>query len=223
MSATAEPDRPREPAGVPGGYRRWIAVLLVLVVGSLALGHLLGGGERRAGVTGERVRPYMLEPSDLASVSGAPVEAYRRTNPPLDLEQAERTASGVTVGRVPLPDDRHIVTYRRVGTGEEITQIVLLYDDPSRAEVLDSLAGSMVPGWIGLASEPFAMPGAQDSRLWTAEGYRAVSFRHGGVAVFLGSSGVGDHDGVLALAEIVIDRLESLPTATAVWYTERSR
>lgn len=200
------------------GWLRWLILLIVLAVAALALGQLFSPTGERPGVTGARVAPYLLGPQALAGVAAAPAGAYRQTSPPVDLPQAERLAAQVGLGQVPLPDDREIVTYRRTDTGDEVTQLVLLYDDPSAAERLDGLAATKLAGLVGLQSEETALAGAQDARAWRAESYRAVSFRRGGVAVFVGMTTRdprAGHGGVLQLAAAVLARIQAQPPPEA--------
>ncbi len=195
------------------GSLRWLVLLAVLVAGALALGQLFGGGGGgRPGVSGDRVASYLLDPRDLAAAEGAPETIFQRTNPPLDPAQVERTASSLTLGRVPLPDDRGVSTFRRADTGEEITQVVLLYDDPAAAEDLDELGAALVAGAFGLESQAIALPGAEGARSWTAEDYRAVSFRRGGAVVFVGTTGTGD---VMQLATHILARIQAQPPPSA--------
>lgn len=151
---------------------------------------------------GLRTAPYMLTAADLGEVGGA---NYVRTNPPVDLANAERVARA-SLGQIPLPADRDIASWQRRDTGEQVTQVVLLYDDPAAAARLDALALRLLPGAFGLNPQSVDLPGAVDARSWTSPGYRALSFRRDGVAVFVGSS-ADDPVATRRLAEAVLRRL----------------
>jgi len=178
---------------------------VVLGLGALGLvvAQILAGPDRSTGV---RTAPFMLQAADLAAAGGDPGAGYVRANPPVSLAAIE-SAARASLGQIPLPADRDLATWQRAGSGDQTTQVVLVYDDPAQAVRLDQLAVSALPGAFGLEPAPVDLPGAQDARLWQAEGYRAITFRQGGVAVFLGTTDTADPDLVYRLAQATLDRL----------------
>ncbi len=137
---------------------------------------------------------------------------YLRISPPVDLAAAERLARA-SFGQIPLPAARDIATWRRADSGHEITEVVLLYDDPAQAARLDAVAVSMLPNALGLQPEPADLPGAQDARLWRADSYQAATFRLGGVAVLIGTTDTSDPDGARRVAEAALARAVAAATA----------
>jgi hypothetical protein len=189
-AARPAPARPRWPWFLIGGLAAG-AVLLILLSG--------GGGP----APGTRALPFLLAPADLG-------DDYSPTSPPVDLGNVERLARA-SLGAVPLPADKAIASWRRPDTGEQVTQAVLVYDDPAAASRLDALAVSALPGAFGLAPAPLSLPGAEDARTWTSPGYHAITFRRGGVAYFVGTS-ASDPVEARRLAEALLRR--PLPTVT---------
>lgn len=157
---------------------------------------------------GLRTAPYMLTAEDLAAAGDG---QYLRSNPPVDLVNVERAARA-SLGQIPLPADRDIASWQRPDTGEQVTQVVLLFDDPAAAARLDELALRLLPGAFGLHPQPADLAGALDARSWTGPGYRALTFRQGGVAVFIGSS-ADDPVATRRFAEAVLRRMSATQPA----------
>lgn len=194
---------------------RWVVVAIVLVASFAALRWMTDrGGE--GSPTGARVSRYLAGPPELASSLGVPQAVFAKTNPPVDLDQLERSARSLTLDRVPLPDDHAIATYRRADTDAEITQVALIYDDQAAVERLDGLASSLLAGAFHLQTRPIRIEGAQDARLWWSEEYLALSFRRGGVAVFVGNTDVGAEEELRALAQTTLERIAASPQPTAL-------
>lgn len=209
MSDGASGASSNEASGTRRSIRRYL-VLVVLVAGGL-LAVSLARGCDGDGATGQRVSGYVLSGPELGRVLGVSATALRRTNPPVDIGQVERSARSLTMGQVPLPDDRSMATVRRSDTGHEITQLVMLYDDAAALEGLDELAASLVGGAFHLESEPVALADAVDARRWWAASFRALSFRKGKLAVFLGTSDEAGEDDLRAIAATIIARIEAHP------------
>lgn len=204
-SATPRPAPPADPAHarrVQTG--RWLAVLGLAAGGVLGGTWLIGGGEdpREA-----RARPLVLSAADVALASGAPEAAFRRTNPPVDIRLAERTAQGVTLGQIQPPDARHLAAYRRADIGEDLVSAALVYDDPARAAALDDAAAPLLGSNFGFRSTPITLAGTTDARLWSSGAYRAISFRQAGVVTFVGTNRIDDEAYVRRLAEAARDRV----------------
>ena len=185
--------------------RRWPWLLAGGAIGGLLLAQLFSGGTSGPPY-GLRTAPFMLNARDLAWDDGG---TWVRTNPPVDLANVERLARA-SLGQIPVPADRDIATWQRSDTGEQVTQVVLLFDDPSAAARLDALAVRMLPGAFGLQPQPVDLPGASDARAWAAPGYHALSFRRDGAAVFVGSSS----DDPVAARRLAAAVLRRLPTTT---------
>ena len=167
-----------------GGWSRWFAVAAVVALGIAAVVLLFGGGD--AGEADNRAATLALTEPELAAVSGA--DDLRRVNPPLDLGMVERTAKAATLGQVPLPESRHMNSYKNVDTGEEINEAVLVYDDIEAAASLDGIAAPLLGSALGLQSEPLEIPETQDARRWTGAGVQAATFRVGGVVLVVSTT-----------------------------------
>jgi hypothetical protein len=139
-------------------------------------------------------------------VAAATGTTYVRANPPVDLADAERVARA-SFGQIPLPAGRAIATWQHPETGRQVTQVVLQYDDPAQTARLDGVAMTMLPGTFGLQPEPIDLPGAQDARLWRSANYQALTFRHAGFAVFVGTTDTADPDVLARLARRAVARL----------------
>jgi len=164
------------------------------------LAQTLGGG---GPASNDRATSYLLTAAELPDAGTA---RYLRGSPPVDLGAAERLARA-SFGQIPVPEARDIATWRRSDTGHEVSEVVLVYDDPAQAARLDALAVSMLPGAIGLQPTPIELAGAQDARLWRADNYQAVTFRRDGVAVFIGTTETADTDAARRLAEAALTRV----------------
>lgn len=186
--------------------RRWVAVLAIAIIGLLVLDRLWDSQPFSAGQD-ERAEAVALRAEDIAAAVGGAPEDVVRTSPPVDVALAERTVRGLTAGRAPLPDARSVSTYRERGAGREITSVVLVYDDPARVQGLDRLAIPLLKSTFGLEPAAVDVAGAEDARLWTSPAYQAISFRHGGVVVFVGATGAEDAQLVRRLAERALERL----------------
>lgn len=177
-------------------------------VGVMGLAWLLNG--QSADPKDTRAEPYVLTPAELAAAAGgapAVADAFRRTNPPIDIGMAERAAQGAAFGRFSLPDARAVATYRHSQSGDEVTSVALIYDDSAQAAGLDAKVAPLLSSALGLASESITLEGTQDARRWTAAGYQALSFRQGGVVSFVGTDKPEDPAYVLRLAEAARDRV----------------
>lgn len=209
------PETPPEPPPLPpaqAARRRraglWLLVLAGLALGILALG-VLGGG---SGSADPRAAALLLSEAELGAVLGGGSEGFMRTSPPVDLDAAERLARTASLGRLPLPQSRAVTSHRsRDGHNEEVTQVVLVYDDPAQAEALVASAAPLLESTLGLAASPLALEGASDARAWSAPGYRAASFRQGGLVVLVGSTRADAPSRALRWAEAIRDRAASLP------------
>jgi hypothetical protein len=192
-------------------------VLAVLALGTMGLAWLLNG--QSGNPRDARVEPYVLTAAELAAAAGgAPVgpDAFQRTNPPIDIGMAERAAQGAAFGRFSLPDARAVATYRHASSGDEITSVALIYDDPAEAVGLDAKLAPLLSSALGLASETITLEGTADARRWTAPRYQAISFRQGGVVSFVGTDKPEDPAHLLRLAEAARERVAArLAAATA--------
>jgi len=201
MPATLEPyddDLPDRPPPVRrGGTGRWLVIFVLLVAIAAAVASI-GQGERE---DDPELAALLLTPADLAGLGDAPAKAFRRTSPPVDVDQVERAVRVASLGQAVMPRGRAVATYRRTDTGHETTNAVLVYDRPEDAVALAELADRLLPGGLGLTPQPLALDGVEDARLWTADGYRAVTFRDGDVLVLVGSTDTADPKLVLRLAE----------------------
>lgn len=213
------PETPPEPLPRPPvqAARRRRAGLWLLVLGGLALGILalgvLGGG---SGSADPRAAALLLSEAELDAVLGGGSEGFMRTSPPVDLDAAERLARTASLGRLPLPQSRAVTSHRsRDGHNEEVTQVVLVYDDPAQAEALVTSAAPLLESTLGLEPSPLALEGASDARAWSAPGYRAASFRQGGLVVLVGSTRADAPSRALRWAEAIRDRAASLPGPSA--------
>jgi len=199
-SPQRRPDRPTSRRGTG----RLVGALAILGIGTWALGRWLGGeagDPRRAGAA-----PFMLTADALAAASSVDRGVFRHTNPPIDMRLAERTAQGALLGRVGLPDARDLSSFHRADTGETITHAVLIYEDPAQAAALVAGAGPLLESTFRFASQAIALDGTEDARLWTADHYRAISFRQGGVVTLVGTNRADAADDVQRLAEAARDR-----------------
>lgn len=197
------------PAAGPGRRRaRWPWLLAGAGALGLLLAQVLSGGSP---AVENRAAAYLLAAAELPDAATA---RHLRSSPPVDLDAAERLARA-SFGQIPVPAAREMITWRRASSGHEITQVVLLYEDPSQAARLDELAVAMLPGTLGLQPQPLDLPGAQDARLWRAENYQAATFRLGGVAVLVGTTDLGDPAGARRLAAAALRRASLASTAAA--------
>lgn len=201
-----------QPSAVAAGSRRWgrwliVGAFLALAVAWLAVRSTGGGTTPRD----ERAAGLALEAEELAPDDPA---AIRPANPPVDVAALERGLNAATLGRAPLPESRQVRTYVRSDTGEEVTQAVLLYDDPSRAASLDRLAAPLLGSAFGLESTPLDLPGTEDARRWTGQGYQVATFRLGG-AVMVVATTAAEPGRLEELAGRARDKALSAPTATA--------
>lgn len=183
---------------------RWLAVLGMAAGGVLGATWLIGGGEDPRAA---RARPLVLTAADVARAAGVAEGAIRLTNPPVDIRLAERTAQGVTLGKIQPPEARHLAAFRRAETGEDLVSVALVYDDPARAAALDAAAAPLLASNFGFRSAPITLAGTTDARLWSASAYRAISFRQAGVVTFVGTNRVDDEAYVRRLAEAARDRV----------------
>lgn len=215
------PETPPEPLPRPPvqAARRRRAGLWLLVLGGLALGILalgvLGGG---SGSSDPRAAALLLSEAELDAVLGSFSDdaGFLRTSPPVDLDAAERLARTASLGRLPLPQSRAVTSHRsRDGHNEEVTQVVLVYDDPAQAEALVTSAAPLLESTLGLEPSPLALEGASDAWAWSAPGYRAASFRQGGLVVLVGSTRADAPSRALRWAEAIRDRAASLPGPSA--------
>jgi hypothetical protein len=199
-------------AGPPatGRRRRWPWLLITaLAAGALVAAAVLGGG---SGSSDDR--PALAGLVSAAEVADAGGAAYVRANPPVDLASAERVARA-SFGQIPLPDGRAIASWQRPGAGPQITQVVLHYADPAQVAQLDGVAMTMLPATFGLRPEALDLPDAQDARLWRAPNYQALTFRHAGFAVLLGTTDTADPDILPRLARQTLGHLTAAGAATA--------
>ena len=194
------------------GPTRWLVVIVLLALAAIALGQAFRGGRR---ATGDRVRLYVPERSEVAAAAGALPDVVRQVPPPVNPEAAEAFARSLTMGKAPLPDDRHVVSYQRGDTGAETTIALLLYDDPSEAERADSLAEELLPRAIAVSPQPAELAGAEGARRWTGPGYAAFTFRCAGVVVFLGTTDPAGGEDLAVLAAGIVSRLSASPPASA--------
>ncbi len=173
---------------------KWLGLAALLLGGAL-LGAVLSGGRGRR-VTGERLAGYLPGAVELASLTGAPVERVRIVAPPINPEYAETAARALSKGRLPLPDDRAVVTYRRTDRESETTVALLLYDRSADADLVAQLAGPLIQQALGLEpGEQYWSPAphgnAEDrflSQHWRGPGYRALTFRVGDVIGLVGTT-----------------------------------
>ncbi len=193
---------------------RWLVLAAVLVVTFVAASWIMSGSDEGSS-SGERAERYLARPEELASVLSVPDAVLGMTNPPVDVDQLERSARSLTLNRVPLPDEHAVSTYRRADTDAEITQAVLVYEDREAAGSLDRLASSLLAGAFHLQTKPIAIEGAADARLWWSEEYLAISFRRDGVVVFIGDTDAGAEEDVRALAELALREIAASPPDTA--------
>jgi hypothetical protein len=212
----------RESKARRGGLRRWLILGLSVIVVSLAVGRCSAGD----GSGGDARAPRMsLQPSDLAAAhpSGERREAdFRAVAPPVDIHNVEGAARAASMGQIELPASRSLNSWRDELSGEQISDAVLVFDDPQAAAGIDAMAAPLLSKAFQLISEPLALEGVEDGRLWSASAYAAVSFRIGGVLTFVGSDRADDPDHLLRLAEAARDRIieanrlatESAKTAT---------
>lgn len=194
--------------------RRWLALAVIVMAGLLALDWILGGESPSRGVD-ERAAPYVLQREDLAAAVGGAPDAFVQTSPPIDVAQAERAVRGISAGHIPLPDARSVISYRQRDSGSETTSVVLIYDDPTKAQSVDRLAIPLLRNAFDLQPSPLTMEGVEDARLWTAPNYRAVSFRRGGVVAFVGTTATADPRLVERLAELARDRIRAQEASTS--------
>lgn len=184
---------------------RWLLWLTLAAAAVLAASALLGtGGDPRDA----RAAPLVLDTADLARVAGAPETAFRRANSPVDVRIAERTAQGLTLGRIQPPQARHLASFRRADTGEEVTTVALVYDDTALAAAVDDEAAPLLTSNFGFQSTPIDdLAGVTDARLWSSGGYRAISFRQDGVVTFVGTNRTDDPAYIRRLGEAARDRV----------------
>lgn len=228
---STEPPLPSASAPLPGPPaprptarpRRWPylvgAGLVVLAVVTALVPASPPGGY------GARVAGYALTADDLALVDGGEV-AWRSGPGPVDFGRvfaAARALPGVAA-----PDDRQAVAFTAPDGRADVFQVTVLYDDEAAAAALmASDAVDALSRAFGLTSAPTVLDGATDVRRWTAADVAALSFRRGGVVVFVGTRGVGAPT-VDALAARVRDRVAAAPpavttTATTVTATGTGR
>jgi hypothetical protein len=214
---------PTHPPAVSSGERpprrdshlgRWLmfvaAGLVVLVVLSL----VMSGGDGPSS-SDTRAAGLALSPADLAGVVGGSAGDFLQTAPPVDVNTLERAARTATLGKIPFPDSRHLASYRRTTTRTDVTEAVLVYDDPANAAALDAAAAPLLGSTFGLMSEPITLDGAEDARRWSSSAYQAVTFRVDGSIGFVGTTDTSDPDQVIRLAERLRDKLLTAPTASA--------
>ncbi len=192
--------------------RRWL-IVVAIALGMMGLAWLLNGQSEDPKV--ERAAPFVLTVDDLATAAGSAPDAFGRTNPPVDVGLAERAAQGASLGRFSLPDARQVATYRRHQTGEEVTSVALLYDDPEQATGLGAAIAPLLSSTFQLDSAEIAIDGVDDARSWTSSRYHAISFRQGGVVSFVGTTRTDDPEGLLRLAETARDRVAAAQASAA--------
>lgn len=198
--------------------RLWLFGAIVVLASLVAVSQLgdnddAGGGPAGGGRTGA----YLLEPADLAGASGTQSgpDDFVRTSPPVDLDLVERSARSLSMGQATMPESRAITTYRERATGFETTQVVLVYADPTKARSVQDMAETLLPRTFGLQPETLAMDGVDDARVWSAGGYSAVSFRRGGVVVFVGTTDTRDPEVIQRLGNAAKLKLEAAIAAAA--------
>lgn len=161
---------------------------------------------------GARVAGYALTADDLARVDGGAV-AWRSGPGPVDFGRvfaAARALPGVAA-----PDDRQAIAFSAPDGRADVFQVTVLYDDEAAAAALmASDAVGALSRAFGLTSAPTVLDGTTDVRRWTAADVAALSFRQGGVVVFIGTRGAGAPT-VDALAARVRDRVAAAPPTAA--------
>jgi hypothetical protein len=197
-----------------GARRRWGLLGVIVAVGAGVYVALTSGADR----TGTGPNPaagVALGPVEMAGATGGGAADFQRTNPPVDIGLVERAARGATLGRVPMPDSREVVTYHDRATGADVTQAVILYDDTAKAADLVALAAPLLSSSFGLQSTDVTIEGATDAQRWTAESYQAVTFRVDGVIVLVGSNDAGDEEVVMRMAEALVGRARDAAATAA--------
>jgi hypothetical protein len=129
-----------------------------------------------------------------------------KVSPPIDVDAAERWASRLPFGAVPIPTERDVRSWR-TGTGAEVTQAVLYYPDPAMAERLGARAETLLGGGLGLEATPLELPGTDQAMGWAGSDFRGASFRAGSYVVFVGISGDAPAEAPVRLARAALDRI----------------
>ncbi len=189
------------------GPRRWLILAVVVLLVAVSAGRC-GGGDGRGGDA--RAPRMSLQAGDLAAVhpTGERREAdFRPIAPPVDINNVERAARTASMGQIEMPSSRSLKTWYDERSGEQISQAVLVFDDPEAAADIEPLAGPLLSNAFQLIGEPWSLDGVSDGMLWTASGYAAVSFRMGGVLTFVGTGHADDPDHLRSLGEAARDRI----------------
>jgi len=179
---------------------RW-PLALALIGLALAAAAVWVGGKAAPGDA--RAAALALTGADLAPAGET--AAVRHISPPVDVAAVERGARAASLGRLPLPDSRHVAAFERADTGEQITQAVLVYDDEEQAATMERLAAPLLGSAFGLTEEPFDLPGAQDARSWWGPSHRVAAFRVGGVVTVVATT-AADPARLRRLAEAARDK-----------------
>ncbi len=190
-------------------------VMLAFLAGGVLLGVTLAGRTGRR-VTGERLRPYVPSVMEVATVSGAPPDRLRAVAPPINPEYAETAARALSRNRLPLPDDRAVMTFRREDREGETTVALLLYDRPADADVVEQTAGSLLEQALGLEAVPESPSAARvGAQHWRGPGYRALTFRVGNVIGLAGSTDPQAEEWLDELSALITRKLLAQPPPTA--------
>lgn len=210
-SPSASPPPPRStppsrstPPPPPRRRRPLLLALAALAIATLSINRCLAPP---AAPADDRAARLTLSGDDISAT--LPIGPLQRSSPPIDLRQAERMASGATLGRLALPASRELVTWRDASTGEEISSAALLFASADEARALDAAAAPLLGSALGLQSEALALDGVTEGRRWVSGVYQAASFRIDDALILVGTNRADDAEHLLRLAEAARDRAAS--------------
>ena len=195
-----------------------IGIFFLLVVSVLLVARCSGGSQKVSN-RDARASQLVLQAEDLKRLSDS---SYQTAVTPVDMWQAEQVLRAASLGKFVPPASREMKSYRESNTGHELTSVALLYEDPQVAEDLDSVAPPLLEQYFGLQSEALDLEGVEQGRLWSMQGYMAVSFRIGKAWTFAGSTLADDQAYANALALAARDRMQAGLDAIRAEATETS-